>query len=125
MSKRKVTFNFDSKAIIAKIDAAASAALPIVAQQALADCGEYVPRDQGTLKESGIIHSDVMNNKIAWQTPYSRCMYYGISPSGKAYNYSKQPNPKACKLWCEKAEAECGGSWDKIFNKKINEELKK
>lgn len=90
---------------------------------------------------------------IVYSTPYARAMYYGVQmvdpdtlaagflnkdkewrsrrdikkiphPEKKEYEYSKEKNEKAQKLWCEKAFQEYGEIWERMLNEKIREELK-
>jgi hypothetical protein len=62
-----------------------------------ADANEYVPVDQGTLRQSGYSASRLANGEIIWNTPYAKRRYYTGHPR-------RIINPNASILWCEKAK---------------------
>ena len=55
-----------------KIDDAWKSTLEILSEEILNDCNEYCKEDSGTLKASAMIHSDLPNGRLIWQTPYAR-----------------------------------------------------
>lgn len=141
----KVNFQFNTAQTIMKIEGAAKRAVGTTAQQVLADCNEYCPQDQSVLIDSSEIHSDLPNGKLVWQTPYARFLYHGVvmidpktrstwaregqskivkSPE-KELSFDKSKNPKAGSHWCERAQADCGEDWKKIYEKAFKEELNK
>lgn len=141
----KVNFQFNTAQTIMKIEGAAKRAVGITAQQVLADCNEYCPQDQSVLIDSSEIHSDLPNGKLVWQTPYARFLYHGVvmidpktrstwaregqnkivkSPE-KELSFDKSKNTKAGSHWCERAQADCGEDWKKIYEKAFKEELNK
>lgn len=89
--------------------------------------------------------SDLPNGKLVWQTPYARYLYHGLlmvddkthAPEGregqnkivkspeKELSFDKSKNPKAGSHWCERAQADCGENWKKIYEKAFKEELSK
>ena len=90
-----------------KIDDAWKSTLEILSEEILNDCNEYCKEDIGTLKASAMIHSDLLNGRLIWQTPYARRQYYEIKT---AY---KDVNPKATWKWCEVAKAKHQEEWAK------------
>ncbi len=99
------------------------------------------PEQQKILDEAP--GSDIANGKLIWSTPYARFLYHGVvmidpkthstwardgqikvNANGRL-KYSKDPNPKACPHWCERAQADCGENWKKIYAKAFKEELNK
>lgn len=134
-----VKITFDTRAVAAKIEGAAQKATAILAGQALSDCNEFCPEDQGVLINSSSIHSDLKKGLLVWSTPYARYLYYGLlmvdSKTGSAWaregdrkvltdiplNYSKSG---ACKLWCEKARETYGDEWRSIYENALRKELK-
>lgn len=141
----KVNFQFNTAQTIMKIEGAAKRAVGITAQQVLADCNEYCPQDQSVLINSSEIHSDLPNGKLVWRTPYARFLYHGVvmidpktrstwaregqnkivKTPEKELSFDKSKNPKAGSHWCERAQADCGEDWKKIYEKAFKEELNK
>lgn len=72
------------------------------------DSNYYVPMDEHYLEKSALIHSNVGEGRVVWQTPYSRRLYYNPQ-----YNFSKDQNPNAQGLWFEAAKAENKTRWIK------------
>lgn len=140
-----VTVNINSAQIAVDIRAASEKALGITSQQALADCNEYVPDDQGALVNSSNIHSDVLHGRLVWATPYARCLYHGVlmvdPKTGSAWaregqtkvkvspevrlKFDKRKNPKAGSHWCERAQADHGEEWRQIYETALRKELNK
>lgn len=90
-----------------KIDDAWKSTLEILSGEILNDCNEYCKEDSGILKASAMIHSDLPNGRLIWQTPYARRQYYEIQT---AY---KDVNPKATWKWCEVAKEKHQEEWAK------------
>ena len=140
-----VTVNINSAQIAMNIRAASEKALGITSQQALADCNEYVPDDQDALVNSSNIHSDILHGKLVWATPYARYLYHGVlmvdPKTGSAWaregqtkvkvspevqlKFDKRKNPKAGSHWCERAQADHGEEWRKIYETALRKELNK
>lgn len=140
-----VTVNINSAQIAVDIRAASEKALGATSQQALADCNEYVPDDQGALVNSSNIHSDILHGKLVWATPYARYLYHGVlmvdPKTGSAWaregqtkvkvspevqlKFDKTKNPKAGSHWCERAKADHGTEWQEIYEAAFRKELNK
>ncbi len=140
-----VTVNINSAQIAMNIRAASGKALGITSQQALADCNEYVPDDQDALVNSSNIHSDILHGNLVWATPYARYLYHGVlmvdPKTGSAWaregqtkvkvspevqlKFDKRKNPKAGSHWCERAQADHGEEWRKIYETALRKELNK
>lgn len=76
--------------------------MPVLAEQILSDCNEYVRVDQGTLRDSA--HTESGGRKIVWSTKYAKRVYYTGTPS-------KLSNPNASLRWCEKAKRTYAKEW--------------
>lgn len=113
-----VKVTVDKSKVAAKIAAGKAAMIPAVAEQALADCNYFARRDQGTMIESSETASDLQAGKLVWDTPYAKKAYYTGTPS-------KDVNPNASLMWCEKAKAEFGKDWDEIAQKNFGEGMNK
>lgn len=85
-------------------------AMYAMSSQALKDCNYYCKEDQEGLINSSILHSDLENGILKWQTPYARKQYYLDSAS-------KDKNPNAQKMWAHKAGAEHKEDWKLIYDK--------
>ena len=110
----KVTVTLDRARVKARIKAGIDKMIPAVAEQALADCNYFAKRDQGTLIESSETSSDIQNGELVWNTPYAKKQYYSGTPS-------KDVNPNASLMWCEKAHDTYGADWEKIAQKQFEE----
>ncbi len=138
-----VTVSINSTQIVMQIRAASKKAVAVTAQQALADCNNYCPEDQGMLKNSAEIHSDLENGILVWSTPYARFLYHGVlmvdpktgSPYAregqtkvilkpeKPLDFNKQNNPNAGSHWCERAYADHHDDWERIYQEAFRKEL--
>ena len=92
-----VKIDIDTLKIQAKVDDAWKKGLPMLASQIRKDCNEYCKEDSGTLIASSLIHSDLANGRLVWQTPYAARQYYEIRTAYHDYN------PNASWRWCEVA----------------------
>ena len=110
----KVTVTLDRARVKARIKAGVEKMIPAVAEQALADCNYFAKRDQGTLIESSETASDIQNGELVWNTPYAKKQYYTGTPS-------KDVNPNASLMWCEKARDTYGKDWHRIAQRQFEE----
>ena len=110
----KVTVTLDRARVKARIKAGVEKMIPAVAEQALADCNYFAKRDQGTLIESSETASDLKAGELVWNTPYAKKQYYSGTPS-------KDVNPNASLMWCEKAHDTYGADWEKTAQKQFEE----
>lgn len=119
-----VRITFDRAATLARIKAANERALVDTANQALKDCNQYVPEDQGDLVRSSLSNSNTRPQDgemvLRWATPYARYQYYGVAmqgqppktPTDRSLKYTKAG---AKKLWCLHAKAAHGKEWKKVY----------
>ncbi len=79
-----VKITFDTAATVARITGATEKALKTLKPQIVADCNEFCPKDDGTLRRSAETNSSVFDNgdvktlNIVYSTPYARALYYGV-----------------------------------------------
>ncbi|WP_342515493.1 minor capsid protein [Sutcliffiella sp. FSL R7-0096] len=78
-----------------------------LANQALADMNQYVPMDEGTLRQTATI--DIDGKAINYNTPYARRLFYMYM-----YNYT---TPGTGPRWDNKAKASHTPHWVKAFLK--------
>ena len=113
-----VKVTVDKSRVAARIKAAKETMIPAVAEQALSDCNYFARRDQGTMIESSETASDLQKGELVWDTPYAKKVYYTGSPS-------KDANPNASLMWCEKAKNTYGKDWQAIGQTKFTEGMDK
>ena len=98
MEKTRVRVSFDKIAAIETIRAASDKALTVMGIQALQDVSQYVPKDQGTLENSGISDSDqrAQNGKfkLRWATPYAQYLWHGDVMYGNPKNRTYGPEKR-------------------------------
>ena len=100
-----------------KIKAGVAAMIPAVAEQALADCNEYVRVYQGQLKESSETASVLQRGELVWNTPYARRVYYTGTPSTDV-------NTNASLRWCDKAHDLHREEWQEIAQKNFEKGMR-
>ena len=100
-----VKIKIDENHIQTVIDNNWKSGLAMLSSIILADCNKYCKEDTGMLIMSSLIHSDLKNGKLIWQTPYAARQYYEIRT---AY---KHPNANASWRWCELAKTLHGERW--------------
>ena len=93
----RVIYNINQAGIVADKTKAWEKALPVLSSLIRTDCNKYCKEDTGMLIASSLIHSDLNNGKLVWQTPYAARQYYEIRT---AYH---DVNPMASWRWCEVA----------------------
>ena len=98
----------------AKVMTAWKAGLFGLTSEILADCNEYVKRDIGTLENSSLIHSDLNEGIIRWETPYARRQYWEIKTS---------LTPGRTWRWFETAKRRHLGRWQQLADKGVNDNL--
>lgn len=81
--------------------------LQMLSSQVLKDCNKYCKEDTEMLIASSLIHSDLKNGKLVWQTPYAARQYYAIRT---AY---KDVNPQATWRWVEVAKSNYYEQWNR------------
>ena len=94
---------------MAKINAG-SQAMKIAVTESVIEYGNiFVREDQGTLKNSAVIASDLKtrNGKAIWDTPYAKKVYYTGKPS-------KDVNPDASLMWADKGVKTYKKELDKV-----------
>lgn len=102
-----VRIKIDKDRCAAKVEGAWGKGLPMLTEAIRDDCNQYCKEDTGMLIASSLIHSELDNGKIIWQTPYARRQYWEIRT---AY---KDVNPNASWKWCEVAKQRHKGQWDR------------
>lgn len=135
MPRISTRVSFDKRAAIAKIRAASNDALTIMGMQALKDVTQHVPRDQGTLQDSGITNSDDRAQDsvfvLRWDTPYAQYLWHGEvmhgTPTERSYGPEKLSFTSALARmeWAKYAKRVYGENWKKVYQNAVRREMKK
>ena len=78
--------------------------------QAMSDMEQFVPKDQGHLRDS--VHATYDGSQITYAMPYAKAQFYGIINGHPIHNYT---TPGTTKRWDLKAKSMFMDSWVKAF----------
>lgn len=78
--------------------------------QAMSDMEQFVPKDQGHLRDS--VHATSDGSQITYAMPYAKAQFYGIINGHPVHNYT---TPGTTKRWDLKAKSMFMDSWVKAF----------
>ncbi|AMO30115.1 minor capsid protein [Lactiplantibacillus plantarum] len=81
-----------------------------LANQAMSDMEQFVPKNQGHLRDS--VHATSNGSQITYAMPYAKAQFYGIINGYPVHNYS---TPGTTKRWDLKAKSMFMDSWVKAF----------
>lgn len=100
-------FQISTAQVQAKVNDAWKAGLPLLSEEILADCNQYVKRDQKTLMMSSLIHSRPKDGVLVWETPYARRQYWEIQTAltpGTTWKWCETAKAKHKRQWAEQAQ---------------------
>lgn len=80
--------------------------------QAMSDMEQFVPKDQGHLRDS--VHATSNGSQITYAMPYAKAQFYGIINGHPVHNYT---TPGTTKRWDLKAKSMFMSSWIDTFTK--------
>lgn len=83
--------------------------------QMLMDMQPFVPNDQGTLQQTGVISAD--RGSLVWNTPYAKAQFYGTNGKVVFKNYT---TPGTGKRWDLRAKGLYMSDWQKVFIRGLN-----
>ena len=134
MAKIKTRVTFDRAATIARIKAASNDALTDMGHQALMDASKHVPKDQGTLENSGLSLSDKKAVEgiytLRWNTPYARYLWHGDvmygNPPSRTYGPEKLSFTSALahEEWAKYAKEIYGEEWKAVYQAALKEKMR-
>ncbi len=117
-----------------KIRGAGEDALSITGIQILKDTTQHVPMDQGVLRNSAIISSDIKAEDgkfiIRWDEPYAQYLFCGEvmygSPTDRTYGPKKLKftETMARMEWTKYAKETYGEDWQAVYQAAFREELR-
>lgn len=135
MPKISTRVTFNKASAIALIKAVSDDALTAMGSQALQDASKHVPKDQGTLENSGISSSDrkAKDGKftLRWDTPYAQYLWHGDvmygNPGGRTYGPEKLnfTSALAREEWAKYAKEVYGEEWKKVYQAALRKGLQK
>lgn len=121
MAKIKTRVTFDRAATIARIKAASNDALTDMGHQALMDASKHVPKDQGTLENSGLSLSDKKAVEgiytLRWNTPYAKYLWHG--PEKLSFT-----SALAHEEWAKYAKEIYGEEWKAVYQAALKEKMR-
>lgn len=133
MPKISTRVTFNKASAIALIKAVSDDALTAMGSQALQDASKHVPKDQGTLENSGISSSDrkAKDGKftLRWDTPYAQYLWHGDvmygNPGGRTYGPEKLnfTSALAREEWAKYAKEVYGEEWKKVYQAALRKGL--
>lgn len=110
--------NFDIKidltGVQRKVEKKVERTRVVLTDQILKDSNRYIPADQWTLRNSGIIATMASVSQIVWDTPYARKLYWNPQ-----FNFSKDKNPNAQGKWFEYAKSIHLNDWLRIAQMEV------
>lgn len=80
--------------------------------QAMSDMEQFVPKDQGHLRD--YVHATADGSQITYAMPYAKAQFYGII-NGHPVNPNNYTTPGTTKRWDLKAKSVFMDSWVKAF----------
>lgn len=131
MPKISTRVTLDKKTALVRLRAASNSGLTIMGQQALKDATKHVPRDKGSLQDSGITNSDDKANDLRfilrWEEPYAQYLWNGEvmygNPTERTYGPEKISFTSALARaeWAKYAKEVYGKDWNKVFQREVKE----
>lgn len=78
--------------------------------QAMSDMEQFVPKDQGHLRDS--VHATSNGSQITYAMPYAKAQFYGMINGSRIHNYT---TPGTSRRWDLKGKSVFMDSWVKAF----------
>lgn len=78
--------------------------------QAMSDMEQFVPKDQGHLRDS--VHATSNGSQISYAMPYAKAQFYGMINGSRIHNYT---TPGTSRRWDLKGKSVFMDSWVKAF----------
>ena len=78
--------------------------------QAMSDMEQFVPKNQGHLRDS--VHATSNGSQITYAMPYAKAQFYGMINGSRIHNYT---TPGTSRRWDLKGKSVFMDSWVKAF----------
>lgn len=117
MSSRVV---FDTAQFMSKVHKASQKAENAVADQIIADCRAYVPKQENSLRDSARIEHENSGTQVTYNTPYAAYQYYGCWPDG-SHVIRNHTTAGTVTKWIEHAKANNRDKWLRVAQNAFRE----
>lgn len=116
-----VTVTLDEAGLSSRLENGRLKAESMVAEQIIADCNQtYVPRQEGTLRDSARPEEHDGHMAAVWDTVYAAYQYYGCWPDG-SHVIKNHTTAGTTTLWCEAARGAYGSDWERVAQNAFKE----
>lgn len=95
-------------------------AAKVLAEQMHSDSLSFVPKEEGTLRDSFRMEETGDGADLVWNTPYALYQWYGCWPDG-SHVVSNHTTPGASTAWVDKAKQKCSDTWRKVAENALKE----
>jgi hypothetical protein len=102
--------SIDNSGVKEKIKRMSALALQAVCEQMLSDCRQYVPKQEGMLRDSARIEKEGEDRLLIWDTPYAAYQYYGCWPDG-THAIKNHSTPGTTTFWVDEAKKSRYNEW--------------
>lgn len=117
MSSRVV---FDVGQVANKIKRLSRKAESAVADQIIADCRQFVPKQENTLRDSARVEHEGGGTQVTYNTPYAAYQYYGCWPDG-SHVIRNHTTSGTVTRWIEHAKGLNGEKWLRVAQNAMKE----
>ena len=114
----RVEFNVSE--FMGKLHRASERAQNAVADQIIADCRQFVPKDQGILNKMAGIEHEHGGTQVVYDTPYAAYQYYGCWPDG-SHEIKNHTTAGTTTKWIEHAKAQNNDKWLRVAQNAMRE----
>lgn len=103
---------FDYGAFKSKVHRSSQKAENALADQIIADCQQYVPKQEGILRHARVEHEGD-GTQVVYETPYAAYQYYGCWPDG-SHVIRNHTTAGTTTKWIEHAKASNNDKWLRV-----------
>ena len=119
-----VTIKTDRAAWKSLIEGASDRAAAALAEQMMSDSLNKIPKQEGTLRDSGRIEKTQEGEReLVWDNVYAGYQWYGMRKDG-SHVVKKYTTSGTGKMWVEQARSENNEKWVQVAQNGFTEGLK-
>lgn len=111
---------FDMSSFKSKVKRSTEKAENALADQIIADCRQYVPKQENILRDSARIEHENGGTQVTYNTPYAAYQYYGCWPDG-SHVIRKHSTAGTVTKWIEHAKAQNNEKWLRVAQNAMRE----
>lgn len=104
----------------ARLREGAQRAGKMLAEQIMADERPFVPKQEGTLRDSARIEQGEDATELVYDTPYAAYQYYGCWPDG-SHAVRNHTTPGTYTQWHERAKRQYKKAWADVYSNAFKE----